>query len=213
MRILCALGSFHRHNNGEDTMRSFMILCALGAASGATAGQPKPAPERIEREAKDAKAVEALKTEPQRASQTSPPPPAKKDEAGRALGDIVTSPLQDTNIKTKRIPEVLELARGGPYETTGLNNCVAINRDIAALSNVLGTDFDVPEDRRPNRGRQAANVGKSVVQSLIPFRGVIREVSGAAGAQREWDAAVDAGIARRGFLRGIARSRGCRVTS
>ena len=82
---------------------------------------------------------------------------------------------------------------------------------MTALTNVLGTDFDTPEDRRPNRGRQAANVGKSVVQSFIPFRGVIREVTGAAAAQREWDAAVDAGIARRGFLRGVARMRGCRA--
>jgi hypothetical protein len=94
----------------------------------------------------------------------------------------------------------------------GLSSCALINRNIAALSGVLGKDFDTPEDRRPNRGRQAASVGKSVVESFIPFRGVIREASGAAAAQREWDAAVDAGIARRGFLRGVARSRGCRAT-
>lgn len=189
-------------------MRSLMILCALSVAGGAIAaphkGDPQPG---------GAQASESLKTEPQRAGQSSAQQPKKLDEAGRAMGDIVTAPLQDTNIKTKRIPEVLELARGGPYETTGLNNCAAINRSISSLTEVLGTDFDTPEDRRPNRGRQAANVGKSVVQGFIPFRGVIREVTGAAAAQREWDAAVDAGIARRGFLRGIARSRGCRVTS
>jgi hypothetical protein len=185
-------------------MRSLMILCALGVAGGAIAAPQKGDPQRG-----DAQAAETLNTEPQRAGQTSPPPPKKVDEAGRAMGDIVTAPLQDTNIKTKRIPEILELARGGPYETTGLNSCAAINRSIASLTEVLGSDFDTPEDRRPNRGRQAANVGKSVVQGFIPFRGVIREVTGAAAAQRQWDAAVDAGIARRG----IARSRGCRVTS
>jgi hypothetical protein len=175
-------------------MRVLMILCALGAA-GTAAASPRQA-------------------EPPRAEQPAPPPPPKKDnEAGRAMGDIVTTPLQDANLKTKRIPEVLELARGGPYDTTGLRNCATIKRDIAALSAVLGTDFDTPEDRRPNRGRQAANVGKSVVQGFIPFRGVIREVTGAAAAQREWDAAVDAGIARRGFLRGVARMRGCRVAA
>ena len=129
------------------------------------------------------------------------------------MGDIVTQPLQDTNIKTKRIPEVLELARGGPYSLQGVRTCAAINGNIAQLTSVLGADFDTPEDRRPNRGEQAANVGRSVVQGLIPFRGVVREVTGAAGAQRNWDAAVDAGIARRGFLRGVASSRGCRVTS
>jgi hypothetical protein len=200
-------------------MRYLMIFCALGAASVATA-RPQGADgakadaRKAEQGRKDAQAAETLKTEPQRAAQSAPAqPPKKGDEAGRAMGDIVTAPLQDVNLKTKRIPEVLELARGGPYDMGGTSNCAAINRNIVTLTGVLGTDFDTPEDRRPNRGRQAANVGKSVVQGFIPFRGVIREVTGAAAAQREWDAAVDAGIARRGFLRGVARMRGCRVAS
>jgi hypothetical protein len=195
-------------------MRTLMILCAVGLASSAPARASQQDSWTERQRASDAKANESLKTEPQRAAQTAPPPPTKKDnEAGRAMGDIVTAPLQDANLKTKRIPEVLELARGGPYETAGLRNCATIKRDVAALDAVLGTDFDTPEDRRPNRGRQAANIGKSVVQGFIPFRGVIREVTGAAAAQREWDAAVDAGIARRGFLRGVARMRGCRVAT
>ncbi len=132
-----------------------------------------------------------------------------KPSTGQVVGDIVTQPLQDTNIKRKRIPEILELARGDPYAADDLRNCRVINSRIAELSQVLGPDFDSPEDRK---GRlTAANVGRSVVQSLIPFRGVIREVTGAAASQRDWDAAVDAGIARRGFLRGTARARGCRV--
>ncbi len=153
----------------------------------------------------------AATARPQKAEPAPPGPP--KENAGQVMGDIATQPLQDLNVKNKRLPEVLELARGNPYGIEGLRNCATINRDIAALSNVLGIDIDTPEDRRPNRGRQAANVGKSVVQGLIPFRGVIREVTGAAGAQREWDAAIDAGIARRGFLRGVARMRRCRVSS
>ncbi len=134
----------------------------------------------------------------------------QKQTTGQVVGDVATTPLQDVNIKKKRIPEILELARGDPYSTTGLGNCGAINNAIGALTAELGPDFDSPEERK---GLNAGKVAKGVVQSLIPFRGVIREVSGAANAQREWDAAVDAGIARRGFLRGIARTRGCRVTS
>ena len=145
--------------------------------------------------------------------QTQPPaanqPP--KPTTGQVMGDIATQPLQDANLKTKRIPEVLELARGGPYSTAGLRNCTTIKARIAELDQQLGADFDTPEDLRPDRGKQAADVGKSVVQGLIPFRGVIREVTGAAAAKREWDAAVDAGIARRGFLRGTATARGCRI--
>ena len=134
----------------------------------------------------------------------------QKQTTGQVVGDVATTPLQDVNIKKKRIPEILELARGDPYSTTGLGKCASLKSAIGALTAQLGPDFDSPEERK---GISAGGVAKGVVQSLIPFRGVIREVSGAAGAQREWDAAVDAGIARRGFLRGIARSRGCRVAS
>jgi hypothetical protein len=134
-----------------------------------------------------------------------------KPNTGEVLGDIATQPLQDTNIKRRQLPEVLQLARGDPYSSAGLRQCRAITGAIADLNAVLGPDFDSPEERRTT-GERAASVGRSVVQSLIPFRGVIREVTGAAAAQREWDAAVDAGIARRGFLHGLARTRGCRVT-
>jgi len=136
----------------------------------------------------------------------------QKQTTGQVVGDVATQPLQDMNIKNKRIPEVLELARGDPYSMSGLRNCRAINGAIGALTAQLGPDFDSPEDRSANR-LNAGKVAKGVVQSLIPFRGVIREMSGAANTQRQWDAAIDAGIARRGFLRGIARSRSCRVTS
>ena len=133
----------------------------------------------------------------------------QKETPAQAMGDIVTQPLQDTNIKRKQIPEILELARGGPYRTEGTRSCGAINSEIGQLNAVLGSDFDTAQVRTIDRGRQAANVGKTVMQSLIPFRGVIREVTGAAAGQREWDAAVDAGIARRGYLRANAQMRRC----
>jgi hypothetical protein len=50
-----------------------------------------------------------------------------------------------------------------------------------------------------------------VVNTLIPFRGLIREISGAAPAQRRLNAAIDAGFARRGYLRGVLRTRGCKT--
>ncbi|MEE3154506.1 MAG: hypothetical protein VX309_03150, partial [Pseudomonadota bacterium] len=53
--------------------------------------------------------------------------------------------------------------------------------------------------------------GKTIVNSIIPFRGLVREITGAAPAQRRLNTAIDAGFARRGFLRGAAISRGCRL--
>jgi hypothetical protein len=53
-------------------------------------------------------------------------------------------------------------------------------------------------------------VAQSVVGSLIPFRGVIREISGANAHDRALREAVIAGVARRSFLKGIGQARGCR---
>ena len=53
--------------------------------------------------------------------------------------------------------------------------------------------------------------GRALVNSVIPFRGVVREVTGAAPAERQYNAAVDAGLARRGFLRGVHQTRKCKT--
>jgi len=47
------------------------------------------------------------------------------------------------------------------------------------------------------------------VNTLLPFRGIVREVSGAAPAERKLAAAVGAGFARRGYLRGLHQARRC----
>ena len=54
--------------------------------------------------------------------------------------------------------------------------------------------------------------GKTVVNAIIPFRGLVRELTGAAPADRRLNAALDAGYARRGFLRGVHAKQGCRTT-
>jgi hypothetical protein len=133
----------------------------------------------------------------------------EKRTDGAIVGDIASQPVQDMNIVKRKTPDILERASEDPYAQRGMANCRAIVGAIGELSKVLGPDFDPQEEA--SRKLSGEKVAKGVVQSLIPFRGVIREVSGAAGAERRYQHAVDAGIARRGFLRGIARSRGCRV--
>jgi hypothetical protein len=130
---------------------------------------------------------------------------------GQVAGDIATEPLQDTNIKKREIPVVLEIAAEDPYSANGTRTCRMINTSLSELDAVLGPDFDSGAGPSGTKGgRLAAGVARGVVRSLIPFRGVLREVSGAADAQRRYDAAVDAGIARRGYLRGIANQRKCK---
>jgi hypothetical protein len=121
--------------------------------------------------------------------------------------DVARTPLEDFNIDSDEIPLVLINARDRTYDDTGLIGCNHIEAEIAALKAVLGDDFDQPldEESRMSVGR----VAQSVVGSFIPFRGIVREVSGANKKRREWQQAVMAGMVRRGYLKGMGEQRGC----
>lgn len=141
-------------------------------------------------------------------AQTSPREPASARERAER---IATEPARDVGLQRPTIPPVLEAARAGPYSLAGTRNCVSIGRELRDLDGALGADFDAPPERQGSRaGRIAEAGGRAVVNTIIPFRGVVRELSGSAEADRRMQAAVDAGIARRGFLRGLAQTRGCR---
>jgi hypothetical protein len=149
------------------------------------------------------------------AAQPPPAEPYVPGERGREAldkaGKIVTQPGRDLGVQKIEIPPLLISAAADPYDLTGLSTCQALSDEVARLSEVLGPDIDKPKPGEERRGGQIAQAGgKAVVNSLIPFRGLVREVSGAAPAQRQLNAAIDAGFARRGFLRGVARGRNCK---
>jgi hypothetical protein len=74
---------------------------------------------------------------------------------------------------------------------------------------VLGDDIDVVEEKTAGekRGNTVGSLAKSVVGSLIPFGGIIREISGANENQRQWQVALYAGSVRRAFIKGAAAAR------
>ncbi len=121
--------------------------------------------------------------------------------------DVARTPLNDLNIDSKDIPAALVLAAEDPYASDGLNSCNAIVAEIAELDQVLGEDYDIvgEADTSISEGK----IAQGVVGSVIPFRGLLREVSGAAGDARKLRAAATAGMVRRGFLKGIGLQRGC----
>lgn len=127
-------------------------------------------------------------------------------------GDVATTPLSDLNLKKEEIPPILLAAREATYDLGGLRSCRAIGAEIVQLDAVLGPDIDVATEktRDEKRGNAVGNVAKSVLTSFIPFGGVIREVSGAASRERQWQVALYAGASRRAFLKGYGQARGCR---
>jgi len=125
-------------------------------------------------------------------------------------GEIVSQPARDVGAAPTKIPPVLLAAHDDPYGLAGLGSCRKLRQEIHELSDALGPDFTIRTEKKENRaGKLAEAGGKTIVNAFIPFRGLVREISGAAPAQRRLNAAIDAGFARRGFLRGVAYSRKC----
>ena len=121
--------------------------------------------------------------------------------------DVAATPINDLNIKKTEIPPLLITAQEKPYDLTGLGSCASLSAAVIEMDKVIGDDIDLAA--AANSKMQAGRVAQSVVGAFIPFRGVIREVSGASAQDRKMRAAILAGNARRGFLKGVGLQRGC----
>ncbi|WP_260927976.1 hypothetical protein [Novosphingobium sp. 9] len=121
--------------------------------------------------------------------------------------DVAKTPVNDLNLDQRKIPQLLIEAETRPYDRDGLNNCTSITAAVDALDDILGPDLDLPQEERDRIS--ATRVAKYVVASFIPFRSLVREVSGARKHDDEVTAAIQAGLARRGFLKGLGEARHC----
>jgi hypothetical protein len=147
------------------------------------------------------------------ASAHAAPPGEKPQEAGAAMGDAVTQPLADINLKRKTVPAELAAIQANPYALGGIRTCRQIIAEVEKLNAVLGDDVDKIEVDPVTRKRRegAAGVTKGVISGLIPFRSLIREVSGARSSEDQYREAIYAGVIRRGFLKGYGQARRCRA--
>jgi hypothetical protein len=172
----------------------------------------------------------ALATTPVMAAQTTKPPAAKEqsksdasktpqqaepgrwDDARKKAIDIGSQPARDVGMSRREIPPILQKAYDDPYSLAGLKSCKALAAEVTNLNGVLGPDYVVGNAYKENRaGKLAEAGGKTIINSIIPFRGLVREVTGAAPADRQMNAVIDAGLARRGFLRGVHLKQGCKT--
>lgn len=168
-------------------MRLALLLALLALPAGALAQEAKPV---------DAKPAE----------QKEPDKPVTEREP--SMGDAVATPASDLNLKKDAIPPLLLTAQERPYSLAGLRRCTDLSAAITELDAVLGPDIDLPVD--PKTGLTAGRVAQAAVGSFIPFRGLIRELSGANSQERKIQVAVQAGFARRAYLKGVGEARGCR---
>lgn len=123
--------------------------------------------------------------------------------------DVARTPINDLNVgRDDEIPPLLIAATQDPYAQAGLRKCRSISAAVEELDEILGPDIDLPQSN-PSR-LSSGRIAKTVVASFIPFRSLIREVSGANAQDKKVQIAIQAGLARRGFLKGLGAARGCK---
>lgn len=135
--------------------------------------------------------------------------------------NTVQTPFEDLNIKRQPIPEALQQIADNPYALPQQLPCEAISKEITSLDMLLGPDVCTPGDptgatasRKGEYVEQGAGLARSQVVgivsnkvNIIPFRGVVRQVTGAERHAREVERAYQAGRLRRAFLKGISISK------
>ncbi len=145
--------------------------------------------------------------------------------------DAATGPLEDLNIKRKEIPELLQTVMQDPYARPKKLQCKTIQDELAQLDTILGPDYEagkikvqlasassdelqLPElpdaDTLADSGEQAVHdgvIGFISSEIKLPFRGIIRFISGADRHDKEVQQAYQAGQIRRAYLKGLAQER------
>ncbi len=140
------------------------------------------------------------------------------EQVGAGLGQAVTAPLEDFNLRRQMIPTVLLQAEANPYDLRNLNQCTTIGAEVARLDEALGPDTDEPprqngayasEQAADAAAKATLNAIRDTTTDFIPGRSWIRRLSGADQHSRHVQSAIQAGRMRRAFLKGIGMQRNC----
>lgn len=142
-------------------------------------------------------------------------------ETASRMGTAASSPLNDLNIISANIPEILVEAEKHPYKLPPKRDCRSLALEIGHLDDVLGPDLDAQpgsttDDAVLDKGSnlaedQAVGAVQRTAEGLVPFRSWVRKLTGAERHSKEVAASITAGTARRAFLKGMAVSQRCRV--
>lgn len=153
----------------------------------------------------------------------SPDAPQHPSATDRAIqqsqdgfSDAAMSPLEDVNLKRDKIPEVIQGIKN-PYEVDIEISCDEIAAEVERLTAVLGRDWDVPPPDKEGLSTRAADGASTAfldtvagtASGVIPFRGVVRTVTGANSHARKVRKAYERGSHRRTFLKGIGLIKEC----
>lgn len=140
----------------------------------------------------------------------SQPMPAPGHEEG--VERAISQPLRDLSLIREVAPDVLLRAAVSPYGAASIKDCGDARAAVAELDAVLGPDL-TPNAK--SAGFTAEGLAGDLVGGAIglPFRGVVRMVTGADERDKALRSAILAGMVRRGFLKGRMSAMGCPLPS
>ena len=138
--------------------------------------------------------------------------------AGAEIKGVLTQPVDDFNLTRTEIPPELLPIEADPYGPPKGPRCADLTAEIALIDHLLGEDLmkkEAPADTslltKDNAAKAARNTARSAASSWIPFRGLVREVTGAESHARAFKEAVLAGMVRRACLKGVREMRRCPI--
>ena len=120
----------------------------------------------------------------------------------------IAQPFKDLGLVRENAEGLLLQAAASPYAVDDRADCAALAASIAQLEEILGPDVDVVAQGGDSIG---SDIVSGAIRSALglPFRGVMRRISGAEARDRLRARAVLAGMVRRGFLKGLVRAVAC----
>ena len=143
--------------------------------------------------------------------------------------DAATGTLEDLNIKKKEIPPLLQALLENPYAPPKPMECQSIRKEMAQLDALLGQspaykkhgsgimtasldNVEIPDtDELVDTGKEMAHDGlMGFIRSqteILPFRSIIRAITGADQHAKDVALAYQIGQLRRAYLRGLADNR------
>lgn len=134
------------------------------------------------------------------------------------MGEAVTAPLRTLNLIKPEVAAALRVAAEAPYAVPQPLTCFAIATEVLVLNAALGADLDAIASNTSaslaDRGSEAANkaaIGalRNAADGLVPYGGLVRQLSGANRAAKEAADARVAGVVRRAYLKGLGQAMKC----
>ena len=132
------------------------------------------------------------------------------------FSEAALSPLEDVNLKRAPIPEEFKQIHN-PYAVDPETTCDKIAKEVTTLDALLGRDWDVPPPDEKGLTDQAADGASTAfldavasgASGFIPYRGIVRTLTGANSHATKVRKAYERGSHRRTFLKGMGLIKGC----